>query len=110
MSLHEYIVSRELSETDPPFYALIMAAVRQADTLNLERLEIAFPRVVAEVRARYNAPGGRLPEDDEAPSDKLAGVVCGGCGDPVGALGPHLHGKETLCYTCHTERLGELGR
>ncbi len=63
MSLHEYLVSKELDRDDPPFYALIMAAARRADTDNFAALERAFPRCIAEVRARYNAPGGRLPED-----------------------------------------------
>lgn len=60
MSLFNYEVSRELERQDIPFYALIMAAVRRADTDNLHALERAFPDVVAEVRARFNAPGGRL--------------------------------------------------
>lgn len=63
MSLHEYMVSKELDRDDPPFYALIMAASRKADSDNFEALERAFPECIAEFRARYNAPGGRLPED-----------------------------------------------
>ena len=42
------------------FYALLTAAVRQADTENLRKLEAEFPEVIAELRARYNAPGGKL--------------------------------------------------
>jgi hypothetical protein len=60
MSFHEYVVSRELAAIDPPFYALIMAAVRKADTINLVKLRAAFPQVVAEFEDRYNAPGGKL--------------------------------------------------
>jgi hypothetical protein len=45
------------------FYALIMAAARQADSENFERLRAAFPETIKEVQARYDAPGGRLPGD-----------------------------------------------
>jgi hypothetical protein len=69
MSLYDYEQSRKLSATDQPFYALIMAAMRRADTDNLTRLQSAFPEVWRELQARYNAPGGMLPgeRDDEAP-------------------------------------------
>ena len=58
MSLHEYLTSQEIDHRQYPFYALIMAAMRQADTNNIERLKQAFPEVHAELEARYNAPGG----------------------------------------------------
>ena len=61
MSLYDYQVSRELIGV--PFAALIMAAIRKADTGNAERLRAAFPDIDAEVRARYDAPGGRLPHE-----------------------------------------------
>jgi len=58
MSRYEY----EKSKTyDPDFYALIMAAMRQADTFNAEKLRAAWPDVWDELQARYNAPGGYLP-------------------------------------------------
>ena len=63
MSLHDYRCSLELSKGDPPFYGLIMAAIRRADDNNLCKLEYVFPEVVKEFKARYNAPGGVLPED-----------------------------------------------
>jgi len=63
MSLYDYRVSRLLSADDPSFYALIMAAMRQADTVNIEKLRTAFPSVWDEFHARYHAPGGRLPGD-----------------------------------------------
>lgn len=50
---------------DPAFYALVLAAARRADTMNLERLRVAFPKIIAELEARYNAPGGRLEGDSE---------------------------------------------
>lgn len=63
MSLFDYEVSKVLAVADYPFHALVMAAMRQADTTNLGRLQLAFPDVWAELQARYNAPGGIL--DDE---------------------------------------------
>lgn len=63
MSLYDYWAAEKIIAADPPFYALIMAAVHKADTLNMARLREAFPEVYAEFVARYNAPGGRLPED-----------------------------------------------
>lgn len=61
MSLYDYRASQQISVTDPPFYALIMAAIRRADTRNTALLRAAFPEVHAEFEARYNAPGGTLP-------------------------------------------------
>ena len=63
MSYHEYQVSTQLAIQDVPFYALIMAAMRKADTLNAALLRSAFPTVWAEVDARYNSPGGQLETD-----------------------------------------------
>jgi hypothetical protein len=42
------------------FYTLLMAAMREADTDNLNKLQRAFPEVLNELQARYNAPGGKL--------------------------------------------------
>ena len=58
--LHAYRVSQELAKGDPPFSAFIFCAIRKADTLNLERLRLAFPELVREVEQRYWAPGGML--------------------------------------------------
>lgn len=63
MSLYDYEQSKEIAAHDYQFYALIMAAIRQADTDNLLKLELAFPRQAAELRRRYDMPGGLLPED-----------------------------------------------
>jgi hypothetical protein len=51
MSLYDYRASQQLAASDPPFYALIMAAMWRADTDNLEKLRDAFPRVWRELRA-----------------------------------------------------------
>lgn len=63
MSLHEYRASREIAKADPPFYALIMAAMAKADTRNQMLLRRAWPEVWAEAEARYNLPGGLLPSE-----------------------------------------------
>ena len=61
MSRHEYEASIRIVMEDYPFYALIMAAMRQADTSNFNALVVAFPGVHIELTGRYNAPGGFLP-------------------------------------------------
>lgn len=63
MSLYDYEISQRLSKEDIPFYGLIMAAMRRADTDNIEKLKIAFPEVWDELLRRYHAPAGVLPED-----------------------------------------------
>lgn len=74
MSLYDYRASQEIAQTDPPFYALIMAALRKADSANSVKIETLWPGLHAEFTARYNAPGGVLPTDPEAMP------VCAGCG------------------------------
>ena len=64
MSLYDYRVSLDLAKQDVPFYALIMAAIRKADDVNLVRIDRVFPHVVKEFKRRYHAPGGMLPEDE----------------------------------------------
>jgi hypothetical protein len=64
MSFHDYKASRDIISGDPPpFGALVMAAMRQADTYNQRLLQAAFPQLWDELDARYNAPGGLLPGD-----------------------------------------------
>jgi len=65
MSRYDYEASQRISREDWPFYALIMAAMRQADTDNLEGLKLVFPMVWKELYERYNAPGGILPSDTQ---------------------------------------------
>ncbi|MGP4054131.1 hypothetical protein ACTWP6_04795 [Mycobacterium sp. 4D054] len=65
MSLFDYRASQHIGVSDPPFYALIMAAIRKADSQNAARLRMAFPEIYAEFEARYHAPGGTLPTDRE---------------------------------------------
>lgn len=66
MSLYDYEASREIGRIDAPFYALIMAAYRRADSTNTRLIKEAWPWLAAEFEARYHAPGGRLPSDDPA--------------------------------------------
>lgn len=65
MSLYDYRLSMTLEAQETPFYALIMAAMRQADTPNVEKLRDYWPEVWFELQARYHAPGGRIPADYE---------------------------------------------
>jgi hypothetical protein len=58
MSLYDYKTSQKIAAEDYLFYALIMAAMRQADTNNVIKLKSAFPDTWAELERRYHAPGG----------------------------------------------------
>ena len=60
MSWYDYKVSKVIAAQDYPFYALVMAAMRQADTANMRKLTQAFPGVYTELQQRYDAPGGYL--------------------------------------------------
>lgn len=63
MSLHEYLTSNAIEQLDPPFYSLIMAAMRKADSTNILKLQEAFPDVWKELDRRYRTRGGILEED-----------------------------------------------
>jgi hypothetical protein len=78
MSRHAYQVSREISAGDPPFQALIMAAMRQADTANRTLLQAAWPETWTELSARYSSPGGLLPGEpgyDELTRARMSAAV-----------------------------------
>jgi hypothetical protein len=60
MSLYDYEKSRDINLKDYSFTALIMAAMRKADDFNLAMLKAEFPDILNELKARYNAPGGKL--------------------------------------------------
>jgi hypothetical protein len=49
---------------DGSFYGLIMAAMRNADTDNRKKLQVAFPKVWDELQLRYNSPGGCLNQKE----------------------------------------------
>jgi len=61
MSYETYLTALHLSAEDYPFYALIQAAMRKADSDNAWKLQHEWPDVWAELQSRYNAPGGHLP-------------------------------------------------
>ena len=65
MSLFEYQESKRIAANDYGFYSLIMAAMRQADTSNSEKLKWMWPEMYEEMRERYNAPGGLIGEEKE---------------------------------------------
>lgn len=64
MSLYDYHVGMKIARKDYPFYSLIMVAMLQADTDNVERLKAAFPDIHRELAARYHARAGVIPEDN----------------------------------------------
>lgn len=61
MSLYDYKESQEISKYG--FYSLIMAAIRKADSINLEILKRGWPGIYEEFSKRYHAPGGILEDD-----------------------------------------------
>lgn len=69
MSRYDYLLSQDLvskfhnSGEEPTFVALIMAAMRKADTLNLMKLQHEWPEIWEELKTRYWSPGGFLPEE-----------------------------------------------
>ena len=65
MSLYDYKMSQKIAAEDYPFYALIMTAMRQADSDNIDLLKFAFPDVWHELKDRYNAPGGFLNNEGD---------------------------------------------
>jgi len=63
MTHGDYLTSIDIALRDESFYALIMAAMRRADTDNLAKLKKAWPEVWQELHKRYNADGGVLATD-----------------------------------------------
>ena len=65
MSLYDYRMSQDIAKQGYPFYALIMAAMRQGDNENVEKLKDAWPLLWDEMFKRYSAPGGLLVGEEE---------------------------------------------
>ena len=63
MSYFDYKTGQQIEMQEHPFYALIQAAMRQADSDNLRMLSTCWPEVWEELQARHKAPGGVLPGD-----------------------------------------------
>ena len=61
MSRNDYEVAKQIESANPPFYALIMAAMRKADSANASLLQHAWPETVAELNYRYWSAGGFMP-------------------------------------------------
>jgi hypothetical protein len=73
LGLHAYHCSKRIGlSANEPFYAIIAAAMRLADTDNLEKLKRAFPETWRELQARYHAPLGVIPEDGDVNMETLA--------------------------------------
>jgi hypothetical protein len=58
MNHYDYQISRHIEREGYPFYALLGALIRQADSDNLAKLEQAFPTEVEIFKQRYNNQGG----------------------------------------------------
>lgn len=70
MSLYDYKESQRIAAQDYPFAALIMAAMRKADTDNADALKAAFPDMWDDLQLRYSAPGGLLPGERRTQNDR----------------------------------------
>ena len=103
MSLHEYLCSQAISAGDPPFYALLFAMIRKADSENASKICRCWPEKFREMQRRYNAPGGIIALGEELPEDlivKASGASvwrCSTCGHENG-LGL------SECEECITKR------
>ena len=64
MTHNDYEVAKQIESTNPPFYALIMAAMRKADSANASLLQRAWPETVAELNYRYWSAGGLMPGEE----------------------------------------------
>lgn len=87
MSYRDYRISMDIRATydwSEDFYALIMVAMRHADTANAEKLQAAWPEVWGELQERYNTPMGLLvgERSPEGWSRTVEGL-CDPQGNPV---------------------------
>lgn len=116
MSIFDYeqsqVIDLESHRREWPFYAMVMACMRRADTDNAERLRRAFPEVRAELEARYRAPGGLLPGEACAECQGNAVIYCQRSGNATNTPSepircPHCEGtgravappQELKCHT-----------
>jgi hypothetical protein len=65
MALYDYQQSKKISQFDPSFLAILFALMRKADDFNTAKIRSLWPLEYEEMRQRYNAPGGILPEELE---------------------------------------------
>ncbi len=64
ISLYEYEQSKKIAAQGYPFYALMGALMRAADTRNTELLRQCWPDIWESMQRRYNAPLGVVEEWD----------------------------------------------
>lgn len=62
MSKYDYDCSKEISSNS--FYAIIMVAMRKADSQNLTILKKYWPEIWNELQLRYNSPNGIIEGED----------------------------------------------
>ena len=79
-----YMVGASIWAEDPPFYAVIQAAMRGADTQNARALRHIWPDVWDSLQARYDAPGGRLDGDPKADVDSESMNAQGNIQEAIG--------------------------
>ena len=65
MSLNEYSEGMTIAAKEPPFNALIYAAMRKANPENLEILKYAWPYIWVEYEMRSDCVGGLLESEKE---------------------------------------------
>lgn len=101
MSLYDYRESIEISAKDPQFAALIMSAMRKADSTNIALLRWAWPQIWMEFQARYHSPGGILPGEMVRAPEPEPADVCTAC-KGEGKISAWLHeGVEIIgCPDC----------
>lgn len=66
MSHYDYELSIRISTRDEPFYALLFALMRRADSENLEKIKDTWPIESQEFYERYVSPGGLLEGENDA--------------------------------------------
>ena len=69
MSFYDFRVALDLYKNDTSFYAKVMACMLKADDGNLTTLRACWPKVWAELIARYHVPGGGLLEGEEGQTE-----------------------------------------
>lgn len=60
---YELMEAASIEKKPWSFNAIIQAAMREADSDNIIMLASLFPIIFSELKARYAAPGGVLPDD-----------------------------------------------
>ena len=64
ISYHDWQIAKRLHEEDVPFYALLAALMRKADSDNTKQLALAYPDDFVEAHLRYHLPGGCVSAEE----------------------------------------------